>query len=674
MPSINGPFICSIRSAFSKWQFAVCCVLLLATACAQGPAGQGGAGVEDEGFGAPAPPAAVLNQTTQASLDLGQAMLLRGRFNEAQVYFKRALETTNQPMGQAQATIGMVRSELAQGRLTEAKDWLKHAAAMDTAAAELLQADWLEAKIMAKQGDRAGMAEALRRFASRPILGIPMDEQANAAYYLDGQMALNRGEPALLGSLLYSARRPGSLAARDLPPWIALVAAQLPDSQVADLVKVEPDNALRAALIAGLARGYLKAGNVADAKQAANYLAALPQGGRWRAWVQAVREDLNRGPVVKHRAVGAVLPLSGSHAIKGQRALMAIKLALGVINKPGKALALYVMDSKSQTMAADQAVKELVERHHVAMIIGPIDPMAALSAARRAQSLETPIICLSSEPELANVGSFVFRNYPTPQDQVDAIMPKMSEEGATQVAMLSPDDKHGRAFVQALQNWLELQRTSQSKTFVLTPGKGMELMPPVFYSPGGGAWSAGLDQLIKLPAKNQGQGGARRPVINFDRLWLPGPAEDVERLVPRLRHFEVRGNQLVGTLNWHDSKLLSKVGTLLEGAIFADAFDPASSRGQVRGFIQSFQQETSHAPVLLDALGYDSALAVKNVLESAAATGGGQELRLALAKLKGVEGVCGNLKMGPDRRLRYPMKLFGVRQGEFVSMGFARVD
>jgi len=676
MPSPYGKIINGIGAALANWRLLVCCVLLLSGACANGPASQEGAQPNENAPRAVLPAAPKLNQTVQASLDLGQAMLLRGSFQEAQVFYKRALESAENPLGEARATLGLVRVDLAQGNLKQAKDWLKHAAAMEQGGAEALQADWLEAKIMSREGDRPGAAEALRRFTARPMLGVRLDEQAKAADYLASELGLHRGEQALLGTLLYSARRPGSLASRDLPPWIALTASRIPASQLAELVKVEPDQALQAALIAGLSRSYLQAGDTAGAKQATNYLAALKQGGRWRPWIEAVRQDLSRGPMVEHRSVGVVLPLSGPQAEKGRRALLAIKLALGVIQAPDKALALYAMDSQAQPMAAERAVTELVERHHVAMIIGPLDAMAALAAARRAQALETPIICLSGDPELAKAGSFVFRNYPTPQDQVAAIMPRVLEEGSSLVAMLAPDDKQSREFVRSLQAWLAARTTSQGKVRTLVAGRGIRLLPPEFYSPGGGAWLTGLDKLVRLPAGGRGQAGTggRGPVINFDRLWLPGPREDVERLVPRLSNYGVRGKQLLGTLGWHNRKLLSAVGKLLEGALFSDAFDPASGREQVRGFRQSFQQESAHEPGLLEALAHDSALVVRNILERAQATSNRQELRLALSKVSGVDGVCGKLLMGPDRRLRAPMKLFRVQQGEFQSMGPAPLD
>jgi len=43
---------------------------------------------------------------------VGQAMLLRGSFQEAQVYYKRALESARHPLGEAQATLGTVALSL----------------------------------------------------------------------------------------------------------------------------------------------------------------------------------------------------------------------------------------------------------------------------------------------------------------------------------------------------------------------------------------------------------------------------------------------------------------------------------------------------------------------------------------------------------------------------------
>jgi hypothetical protein len=653
------------------WRLVVCCLLLFLAACASGSTGQDASEPEGNAIQAAAPPAPQLNPAVQASLDMGQAMLLRGHYQEAQVYYKKALETAGHLQGEAQAALGLVRVALAQGDLKQANQWLRHAAAMKQTGAAALQADWLQASIRSREGDRNGAAEALLHFAARPILGVPLAEQAKAADYLASEMALKRGDQALLGTLLYSARRPGSLAARDLPPWIALTASRIPPGQLAELVKVEPDPDMQAALIAGLARSYLRAGDVASAAQAANYLAALKQGRRWRFWTHALRQDLNRGPLVEQRSLGVMLPLSGPQAEQGRRALVAVKLALGDSRQPGKGLTLHVMDSQAQAAAADQAVRELVERFHVAMIIGPLDPMAALAAARRAQALETPIICLCYEPALAKAGSFVFRNYPTPRDQVAALMPKVVEEGSSLVAMLAPDDDFSREFAQALQAWLEAHGTTQQKIRTLMAGRGIRLSPPQFYRPGGGAWLAGLDKLVRQPAGGRGQsaGGAPRSAVTFDRLWLPGPLEDVERLVPRLSHYGVRGDQLLGTIGWHDRRLLKAVGKLLDGAIFSDVFDPASSRELVRGFKQSFRRESAQEPGLPEALAYDSALVARTVLERGGAAAGRSELRLGLAKLRGVEGVCGSLSMGSDRRLRAPLKLFRVEKGGFLSLG-----
>ena len=43
-------------------------------------------------------------------------------------------------------------------------------------------------------------------------------------------------------------------------------------------------------------------------------------------------------------------------------------------------------------------------------------------------------------------------------------------------------------------------------------------------------------------------------------------------------------------------------------------------------------------------------------------------MREALAEIKGVQGACGELSMGPDRRVRKPLPLFTVRGDAFQRL------
>ena len=376
----------------------------------------------------------------------------------------------------------------------------------------------------------------------------------------------------------------------------------------------------------------------------------------------ALREDLAQKSVrLKRRAVGVVLPLSGLRAEEGRRVLAAVKLALGGAGDPGQAPALHPLDSRSEPLAADRAVEALVERHQVALVIGPLDGLAALAAARRAQHLQVPIICLSPEPMLAEVGPFVFRHHPTLGDQVAAVMGRVAGEGARRVSLLAPDNAQGRELHETLRAWLDRERPPAASG----QGRELALVSPLFYRPGS-VWQADLRRLLG-PVPDRG--GGERPSLRFDRLWLAGPLDEVEHLVPRLGYYGVAGRHLLGTLDWHRPKLLACCGKLLEGCLFADVFDPASPEEEVQRFVRSFQEQTGLEPGLKEALGYDAGLMARAVLDRAAPGATRLDLRRALAGLRGVEGACGSLAMGPDQRVRAPLKLFSVREGRFVSLG-----
>ncbi|KMY67964.1 hypothetical protein AAU61_08980 [Desulfocarbo indianensis] len=628
--------------------------LLLSHACA-------GAPPEEAKAPATVGPAPRLSADVQAALDAGDAELRRGRQAKAEVLYQRALQNSEGSQGQSRAMVGLARVELAKGQARKALEWLERLAEPEENQAAQAEAAWLQAFILYQKGDQDGGRQALRHLVSLSIMGIPPEEREQAASYLETELIRGRGDFAFLRSLLYSARRQGSLAARDLPPLIARQAASLPPGQAAGLVRIEPDRELRAALTAGLAWGYIKEGQAGEAKQAIDYLAASPQGGQWRYWLSALRQDLSQAGRMDARTIGVILPLTGLHGEKGRRVLLAIKLALGVFQEPAKAPALYVMDSRSNPLTADQAVKDLAERHRAAVIIGPLEHMTALAAARRAQALEVPLICLAPEADLSRVGAFIFRNHPTVEDQVAAIMPKVQGEGTSRVALLAPDDQEGHAFHETLSAWFAAQQSDPARSHTISYGMNpLTMDPPLFYRPGGAA-QAKLERLVG--------GASTKAVINFDRLWLPAPVEDVQHLAPRLHNRGVRGKLLLGSMAWHDPKLLASSGKLLQDAMFPDVFDPESSRGAVRAFCQSFEKETGQAPGLLEALGHDAALLARKALDSIAPTEGRPAVRRALASLKGVEGACGPLAMGRDGRVRAPMKLFLIRESAFVSLG-----
>ena len=122
---------------------------------------------------------------------------------------------------------------------------------------------------------------------------------------------------------------------------------------------------------------------------------------------------------------------------------------------------------------------------------------------------------------------------------------------------------------------------------------------------------------------------------------------------------------LLGTSLWHDPRLVEVAGRYLEGCIFPDAFDPQSKEPEVVGFVSEFRKALGKEPNVLDAHGYDAAVLARKLIDNPNPPRTRLLFRNALAGLKNVRGVCGELSMGPDRVVHKNLKLFTVRQGVF---------
>ena len=162
-----------------------------------------------------------------------------------------------------------------------------------------------------------------------------------------------------------------------------------------------------------------------------------------------------------------------------------------------------------------------------------------------------------------------------------------------------------------------------------------------------------------------GRPDSPQPVINFQALYIPDGPERVGMLAPQLAYYDVTGVTLLGTSLWHDPRLVEVAGRYLSGCVFPDAFDPQSKEPEVLDFVSEFRKALGKDPNVLDAHGYDAAVLLRRLTDNPNPPRTRQAFRQALADLKNVRGVCGELSVGPDRVVHKKLKLFTVRQGAF---------
>lgn len=75
---------------------------------------------------------------------------------------------------------------------------------------------------------------------------------------------------------------------------------------------------------------------------------------------------------------------------------------------------LYIADTKGQPAEAAAQVDQLVDRHRVMAIIGPLGAGSSLAAARQAQVRQVPLISLARIDGLTQSGDYVFQDSLTP--------------------------------------------------------------------------------------------------------------------------------------------------------------------------------------------------------------------------------------------------------------------
>ncbi len=604
---------------------------------------------------APPPRPVSLEQEVSALLDMGSRRLEQGRYQEAADAFRAALKLKPRRRYQARALLGLARVEKAQGRKQAALELVQRM--LDRAWDQTLamEAEILAAGLEMDLGRGRRAAARLRRVLARPP--GPMDQALRLRLRKMLARALEAvGEHGQAAAVLVEEARQGDATlAAQLAPELARVAAKAPARELKQLLPVAAWPRIRVALLLGLVRAYLGQGELEQAESALEQLRSSPAAALWQDQVKELDSQVSQARLINPRAVGVILPLSGAYAAYGRQVLAAVELGLGLFGQgSSRPPTLFIQDSHSNPRDAARAVSTLVERHRVIAIIGPMGAATSLAAARRAQELGVPLITLSQVQGVTLAGDYVFQNFFTPSEQVDVVLDEMMGARALRrVAIMAPDNAYGKGFA-------KLIRAGVLK-------RGGELVRTIYYDPHQTDFAADIKRLVHLPPGNYrpGHPDSPKPVIDFQCLFIPDGPNRAAMIAPQLAYFDVVGVDLLGTSLWHNPKFLEMGGRYLEGSVFPGAFDPRSRDERVRRFVDDFRQALGVEPNVLSAHGYDAALVVRRILSSPGPPRTRAAFRDDLAAVSGVPGVCGLLRVGPDRRLRKKLKLFTIRDGRF---------
>jgi ABC-type branched-subunit amino acid transport system substrate-binding protein len=361
--------------------------------------------------------------------------------------------------------------------------------------------------------------------------------------------------------------------------------------------------------------------------------------------------------------IACLLPLSGPYNIYGNRALNGIELAFGEYsrNHAQSPIRIVIKDTGSDPHQAMLAVQE-IDQENAAAILGPI--ITAESAAYEAQSRGIPIILFTQKEDVTRIGNFVFRNFITPKMQVDALTEfALKKHGLNRFAILYPNDNYGKIFMNLFWDALleaggqvaGVESFDPEQTDFAEPIKKLvglhypipedldmpfELLPERLddthsYLHAEAAFSAFFSEYYKnipelfyhrhekaygpLAAENGLESPKRResePIIDFEALFIPDAPKKAGLIIPQLAFYDIEKVLLIGTNLWHSGTLLEMSRQYVQGAVLPDGFFDKSSEPRVQAFTRAFERTFGTKPGFIEAVAYDSAGILFQVLSN----------------------------------------------------------
>lgn len=472
--------------------------------------------------------------------------------------------------------------------------------------------------------------------------------------------------------------------------WLSKARAEAPDDDAAALIDVEIDERLselsrpeleqvaeklRGAVPAGRARireaelalrlGQIDAASQALAQAASLALTQADAARLARVEAQLVRKggklarDAQRpapaaaqeaAPAATTATLGVVLPLSGRFAKFGEESLSGVLLATAIFGDeppPGTPqVRLVIRDSGGGAAEASAAVAELAADPSVTAVLGPLLGDECEAAATAAESAGLPLLVLSGKASPAAPAAHVYRFGATAHAEVDALAEyAVKVQGMKRFGILYPEDAYGKGLRDLFQQAVQ--------------ARGATTADSAGYEPRARDLSAPVRQLLGQPAR---PGAAPR----LDAIFVPDARDKGVQAAQALAAAGANNVRLLGMRGWQSPDLLRLGGAAVEGAIFSEPFDPASSSPTVAEFVRRYHLSHGRSPDIMAAQAFDAARVLLAALPPGEASRA--ELEERLRRVRGYPGASGTITLEADGSVQKTPALRGVRNGRIVEL------
>jgi branched-chain amino acid transport system substrate-binding protein len=359
--------------------------------------------------------------------------------------------------------------------------------------------------------------------------------------------------------------------------------------------------------------------------------------------------------------MGVILPLSGIHQPFGTRVLQAIQLAMKEANTQEKMplISLSIRDSKGNPKEGERVVEELIAKEKVVAIIGPLLSATVDQAAKKAQQLKVPLITLSQKEPAYGKGDFVFQNSLTPVAQVQALAAFAGKEMELRTfAVFYPNSPYGLHYKNLFSQ--EITR------------RGGRVLGSVAYHEEQTDFSQEIKGFFKIKTTQEydsrkEKGEEFKAGLTVDAIFIPDTHDRVGLILSQMAYFDITGSVFLGTNAWNDSRLISAAGTLSEGSVFVDCFYKRNPSPITTRFVDDFRKAYQRDPETLEAISYDSAKFLREILQVKSVSSPLQ-LKDAITRIENFQGVSGLKGFGENGKAIRNLSILTVKNGQIVPM------
>ncbi|MCX6579277.1 MAG: penicillin-binding protein activator [Candidatus Aminicenantes bacterium] len=335
--------------------------------------------------------------------------------------------------------------------------------------------------------------------------------------------------------------------------------------------------------------------------------------------------------------IGAILPLTGWSAEFGQHERAATEIAVKKLHEsyPNWQIQLSVEDTESDVKNAINAFQKMLSTQKPGFILVE-SSSASLALGKLFDENKIIMLSISANPEVTQKAQFVFRNFPTAEEETEKVLEyALKKLNIKRIGLLYINNDYGLGY----KNPFEKYAKELNGELVFTDSYSSETkdFKPV------------IQKLINSKA---------------EAVYIVGYGSAMGLIIKQLREMNYTGTVLACSSVIYDDVLSISPGSV-EGVIFTDIpYDVENGTGETKEFVQEYSKKMGKLPSPLAAMTYDGIMMI--IKQLVAENGDPAKARESLLKKGEYEGINGKIGIPFSRDLKYQLIVKEVKGGKGI--------